>query len=413
MAGHALVQLQGLQGRDGARVQHGHVEEQDAGLRSIRRTGAVVARAPLITQRRQRTQLECGTRTTREQLRHPLPDLFLDAFEVADEVFGFGIVELGPGADVFEEGRQVAVEAGRLARLLHRGADPGHFGQADLVDLLRAHRGGGVLDQQGCIDPPAVLHRPQACALGGDRQVAVAQERAPALVGRRGAALDDPAVRGRQAGAVCRPNGVGETRDRGVEGILLDRQLQEGFDLRQDVVHHHLGLVVALGHALLQAIHRTVHVAGEALQLGQPPFVVFDRLEADARQVVGELDVQAEGGVQRHQVADRVDAAVDVAQRLLGLVAERVVGNLVLLAQGGAVDAGQPRQFGALVGRQLPGKGLALRIDEDGPGRGQAALGETQRMERVVRLLALRHQQAKTLTGVRRSPRHRGGRCRH
>ena len=123
--------------------------------------------------------------------------------------------------------------------------------------------------------------------------------------------------------------------------------------------------------------------------------------------------MQAEGGVQRHQVADRMDAAVDVAQRLLGLVAERVVGNLVLLAQGGAVDAGQPRQFGALVGRQLPGKGLALRIDEDGPARGQAALGKTQRMERVVRLLALRHQQAKTLTGVRRSPRHRGGRCRH
>ena len=123
--------------------------------------------------------------------------------------------------------------------------------------------------------------------------------------------------------------------------------------------------------------------------------------------------MQAEGCVQRGQVADRAYAAVDLAERHLGLVAEGVVGDLILLGQRSAVDVRQARQFGALVRRQLPGVGLALGIDEDGPGREQPPPGQTQRIEYVVGPLAFRRQQDETLAGVHLCPRRHGRRCVH
>ncbi|KAI4178265.1 MAG: hypothetical protein L6R41_008459, partial [Letrouitia leprolyta] len=153
---------------------------------------------------------------------HPLDHVGGDA----EQLVARPRIVSGIGAQVPDEGGQAALEAGGRPRPLHVRGDARDLRQAERVELLRGHVGGGVFADLRLVIGLAVGQR--LARDGGARpgQVFVEVEGAQLAVGRADRRLDHPRALRPQRRLVRRGHGGGqvvERREEGVPGRVLDQ----------------------------------------------------------------------------------------------------------------------------------------------------------------------------------------------
>ena len=193
----------------------------------------------------------------------------------------------------------------------------------------------------------AVEHRPalhvlQPDAVAGPRQVAVADEVAQPGQRRPDLGRDRLGISGLQPRPVGFRNLGREIGDRPVEAAALDAFGQHRVELLDDVGHDQPGLHHARRQALLHPGDRAVGEPDEIVEPGEAVLIVLDGLERRDALAGAEL---REEGVEAVEMVDRPDhgggedLALQPAQVHAPLPFEDVVGDLLVGAQRGAVDA--------------------------------------------------------------------------
>ncbi|MEJ0049279.1 MAG: hypothetical protein WDN04_26600 [Rhodospirillales bacterium] len=119
-------------------------------------------------------------------------------------VFRAGKQELRVGVDEIIELGARALEARALHHLIHFHVDARHLAQAQFMDLLRAHGGGGLLGDHGLVEGGAARQAGGIELLARRRQVFVRHERLESGKRRHHGLGNGLAARFREAALVVR-----------------------------------------------------------------------------------------------------------------------------------------------------------------------------------------------------------------
>lgn len=221
-------------------------------------------------------------------------DAFAHGAVGGEEALGVFVIELRIGAEVFEEGGEVAFEADFFDDGLHLGADAFDFLQADVVDFDREVVGGGVVLGAAGVFGDAVGELACADFFVAGREVFVFHEGEHALVTGDDFFFDGLLGAGAELLGLGGGDGWVEFDEGGVEEALGRVFFDLVADLCREALHDDAGVDHFALDAFAHEGEGLVHVGVEGLEAGDPVGVVFEGLEAhDAGDGIGGLDTPA------------------------------------------------------------------------------------------------------------------------
>ncbi len=386
VAGRGFVQRQRLHAELRLRLQVEGVDVKDAGARAVGRRRLIEAAGrALRAERLDLAHFVIRFREIVEQLRQLRIDVLLQIAEALHQCGAAVVVELRVVLQELEERGEIALEADLRLDLFHLAADAGDFLQAELVDRVRRQVGRGRDPGEVRIPLAAMRHRRpthlRACAL----EVLVADEVVQPLVRRIDLLRDRVAVRGLQARAIGRSNGVRKTLERRVEQALLRIRGNDVLQLRQHFLHQHARIRQVLRESLAHVRDRLV----------RPHDVLAHAPEETVVVGGGREWLRARAGAQhRHQRRDALEL-VDrhqLARKLRAVDRGAQIEHEDLHAQAVGVRQLSPGKLLRL------GECLAVDFERDGdvPGRESvrefvvvAVIADECRQQRVELQLAL------------------------
>ena len=362
VAGHGFVGGQRFHRPARGGFPGGGVGVEPTRARTVERRRIVIGRRGGTLKGRDRPHAVGGTRQFGEELRQFGIDALADVAVAGQQFVGALVEELRIGVEPVGERGEITLPS----HLAHHRPDlhlqPGHFAQADRVDLRRCQVGGGVRAHLLAIDRRAtgvVAQRPIGRCRGEIRP----GDEGAQLTLRRQHLLGDRLV------------------GQAAQALLLGRrhvgpELGEGFEERAGFTSRGDLLVERRQHPLQ---HRTRRHPAERLTFAQPHQLLVDavRIGVHARQhIVGLLGGGGRAGLQQpREVAlktaecpERHASVTDqrfFAQRFVGLVDEQVERGLLGRREPVAADRFRLGEFAAgfgISGRLGLGRGIGQPI---------------------------------------------------
>ncbi len=240
----------------------------------------------------------------------------------------------------------------------------------------------------------------EAVAVAGVRQIFVLKEVAQPAVARIDAVADDRDMRVAQPGALALGDRVREVPDRAGIRRLLGRRVELGVELADDVADGELGVDHARFHALAEAGDHPVEHLDELAVAAQIVLIILDVAErrgAFPRRERRIESVEAGEMVDRAHDRQRHEVRLQIAQIVLALISEHVIGDAIGGIERIAVDRLQRRQI--LLGRRFLG-GIGFVREPVAEPVGIAIVAAEHALQRVApkaRLVAFAEQPVQPL----------------
>ena len=368
MPRHRFVQVQRLHAPGVAHRQVVGVVEKYAGPRSV--GGALdiaacgIALGAVVGHR---ADLERGLGDQRELLAHaqvhPLADRLI---ALAQRVCALGL-EARVGAQEGEEFGQGTGETDRLLLRLHLAQDTLHFGQSQIVDIIRGQRQRRVALDRVVVHRRAARQRRGADAVARRGQILLHQEIAHLRVRRDDHVLDLRGIGGTQPCLIGLANPLRELLDRRIEDRSFDALRDQLVELADHVAHDQLGLDdLALHPFAKQRDHPVIgrRIFNVAFEVVVVVGNVLERCRPLPRREIRVEGLEAGEMVHRQIFADAHDRGREALKSTFLIGLEHVIGDLVDRTQPGPIDALERGEIPLGCRLLRCGKGIGIIVTE-------------------------------------------------